>query len=260
MSKPNTKRESAARKRRPMTPAKQRSAARVADDEDDDDDDDLDIDEELELFVRRPPVGADHIVVIAVTAKGDEIVQDRSLTEARTKPNVLMTAMMASCERWARVAGRVTTFRATWFKQDKVLSAHQWQCGAGKDPTELDGTVESFLAQHQRHAEAQQRLHLEGFGMVQDSWRSLLSLAHKRIEALEKDNEDLRDRLRKADDVGSDIARETALAELEARGRTADMMENKLLPMAQALMLKQLEVSQLTAASAPPSSSGSIEK
>lgn len=225
----------------PTIRASSRSTAPDVDDVVDDDDDEPDADRELELFVRRPPQGADRLLVVAITHQGDQIVQDRSATEARLKPLVLTRSTMQSCERWARVDGRVTKFRATWQRQDSVLSAHQWQCGDGKDPTALDGTVESFLAQHQRHAEAQQRLHLEGFGMVQESWKSLLSTAHRRIEALEKDNEILRDRLRAADDTGHEIALETAKSELEQRGRTTDLIENRVLPIVQAMMLKQLE-------------------
>lgn len=226
-----------------MTRAKRASptpSAATDDDQDDDqDDDDLALDEELELFIRRPPLGADHVLVIAQGHHGDQVVQDRTAIEAQRAPLQMTRSIVAACQRWASVDGRTTKFRATWMRADRVLSAHQWQAGDGKDPTALDGTVESFLVQQQRFAEAQHRLHLEGFGMIQDGWKGLFVVQNKRIEALETDNAELRDRLRKVDDVGTEIALEQARAEVDARGRTADLIEKRLLPVAQALLLQQ---------------------
>lgn len=213
----------------------------MTDDDDDDeteDDDTPSTDEALTLFLRRPPSAADHVLVTAFTNTGDQVIQDRIATEARKAPAELANMVMDQCERFARAEGREIRFRATWQQSDRVLASHQWRCGEGDPTTRLDGTVESFLSQQQRHDETNQRLHHEGFAMLQEGWRGLLSVANKRIEALERDNEALRERLRKVGDVDAEIAVQQVAADLEARSRTADILEHKLLPVVTAMVLK----------------------
>lgn len=253
----------AATKRRSPPPtrgnskSRKRAASRVAPtpspevwDEDDEDDDDEDeeiaTDHALVLFLRRPPTSADHWVCVAQTAHGEQIVQDRSALEARTRPVELANATIAACERWAAAEGRQTRFRCQWQAGDRVLASHQWSVG-DHDPSVLDGTVESLLAQQQRHAETNQRLHIEGFQLVAEAQRTLLASAMRRIEALEKDNEALRERLRKVGDVDADIAVQTVAAELEAKTRTVDILEHKVLPIVQAVFMQKMQ-QQLTAA------------
>lgn len=235
---------------RPTTPGRRSSPA--PDDDDDDDDDVIQLSDgeaiaaELHLFIRRPPVTADHVVVVALTPKGEQIVQDRTAAEARRAPVQLSRGIYAACDHWALIDGRRTIFRATWMRETQVISAHQWACGDGHDPTALDGTVESFLVQNQRFAEAQNRLHLDSFEMVQESWKGLFAVQNRRIEALEKDNADLRERLRRVDDVSSEIALEQARVDLETRGRTHELLEKRVLPIAQALVMQHLQQQQLT--------------
>lgn len=234
-------------------PSKTRSRRRVVDPDDlddldddttaaisvDENDDAISQDTALTLFFRRPPAIADHVVVIAITPQGEQIVQDRSAQEARREPATLANAVLDACSRWAAAEGRQTRFRCLWQAGDRVVASHQIVCGDG-DPTALDGTVDSFLAQQQRHQETQTRLHHEGFAMVQDAWRSMLSGAMKRIEALERDNEQLRDRLKKAGDVDAEVTYSTVAAEIEQRQRLTEIMESRLMPIAQALLAKQL--------------------
>ena len=88
--------------------------------------------------------------------------------------------------------------------------------------------------------------------MVQEGWRTLLTEANKRIKALEQDNADLRERLKRVDDVTTELAIEEQRMTLEQRTRTADILEQRLLPMAQALILQaQRKEQQPSAASAP---------
>jgi len=202
----------------------------------------LAIDEALALFLRRPPAGADRIVVLASSSAGEQLVQDRSVAEARAGAAQLANDMMTVCERWARTEGKTTRFRGQWQAGERVLGSYQWQCGEGS-PTELDGTVDSFLQQQQRHAETQQRLHHEGFAMVQDSWKQLLSMAMRRIESLERDLAEARDRLRKSNDVDAELAITATVADIDAKQRTAKLIEERLIPMilpiAQQLLLRQ---------------------
>lgn len=240
------------RKRSPTTRANSKSAPRsrvkltaAANDYDDDDDDDeepadeIATDHALALFLRRAPASADHWVCVAYTSSGEQIVQDRSTPEARARPVELANDTYAQCVRWATAEGRQTRFRCTWQAGDRVLAAHQWTCGEG-DPSALDGTVESLLSQQQRHAETLHRIHLEGYQLQNEAQKQLLASAMRRIDALEKDNELLRERLRKAGDVDADIAVQTVAADLEQRTRTADILEHKVLPVVQAVLMRRL--------------------
>jgi len=209
---------------------------------DDDDDDDDRVDEDLCSFLEAPPAVADHVLVVAISPSGEAIVQDRTATECKRGPNALAAQITIACERWAQSERRIVRFRAAWMRGDKTLATHAWECGESSgDSPQLDGSVGSFLQQQQLFAQAQHKLHLEGFEMVQEGWQKLLTLQNKRIEALEKDNAELRDRLRKLDEIGSDLQVEAMRAEIEARGRTADLIEKRVLPLAQAIAVKHLQ-------------------
>lgn len=167
------------------------------------------------------------------------MLHDRSATEAKARYAELANQTVESAERWARTEGRSLKFRVMWQQGDRVLGTYQWSCGEG-DPTALDGTVESFLAQNQRHAEVDHRVHLEGFVMVQEAWQKQNASQQRRIDSLEKDNELLRDRLRKAGDVDAEIAIQHAASDLEARERNANIMEHKVLPVLQHLLISKM--------------------
>ena len=209
------------------------TAPPLDDDDDDDDDDDaaseIATDRALALFLRRPPAVADHWVCAAYTAAGEQIVQDRSTAETRARPVELANDTFAACQRWAASEGRQTRFRIMWMASDRVLASHQWTCGDG-DPSALDGTVESFLSQQQRHSETNHRLHLEGFQLVAEAQRTLLASAMRRIDSLESKNELLREKLRKANDVDADIAVQQVAADLESRVRATDSSSTRFCP------------------------------
>lgn len=215
----------------------------AADNEDDAADSGPAQDHALSLFFRRPPAGADHVQVVALTTTGDHVLQDRSAAEAQRNPVGLANLVLESCTRWAATEGRTTKFRMLWLLGDRVLGSHQLACGDG-DPTALDGTVESLLTQSQRHNETTQRIAHDGFQMVQEAWRELSQEQRKEIAALRAEVTELRDRLRKAGDVDAEIAISNAAAELEQRARTSEIFETKLLPIVQAMVLRQLQSSQ----------------
>lgn len=208
---------------------------------DDDEDEGAEADPALLSFVLAPAAGADRLVVTALAPSGDTVIQDRQASEARKHAAELALAIEVSCERYATAERRQVRFRAAWMRGEKTLATYAWEAGSGKQERELDGSVQSFLQQQQQMQLAQHKLHLEGFEMVQESWKNLLNLQNKRIEALERDNNELRDRLRKMDDVGSEMAIEQMRAEVEQRGRTADLVEKRILPIAQALAVRHLE-------------------
>lgn len=210
------------------------------------------VDDDLVSFLESPAMSADRVVVLALSPGGDVIVQDRTTTEAKHDPDRLALAITIACERWAKSERRLVRFRAAWMRGDRTLATHAWECGrATQEQPVLDGSAQSFLVQQQHQQLAQHKLHLEGFEMVQESWKNLLNLQNKRIESLERTNDELRERLQKIDDASSEIALEQAKAELEQRGRTADLIEHRLLPIAHAFVVKKLESEGAAAAAAP---------
>jgi hypothetical protein len=237
-----------------ISPQRRSAAAADSDDDDDDDDDEpneLPRDEALVLFFKRPPSAADHVVIVATTQAGEQIVQDRTTPEVRKAPIQFCNHVLTACERTARADNRELRFRATWQSGDRVLASYAWRCGEG-DPTALDGTVDSFLRQQQQHGETIHRLALEGLPMLQDGWQKLLASAFKRIDALEKLLYETQDRLRKAGDVEAEILMAHTASDLESRTRTATIVEERLLPLLQHLVLKA--ASDSTPKPAPPAS------
>jgi len=207
------------------------------------------------MFLRRPPVGADRFVVVAPSHSGDQVMQDRPAAEARRAYVQIANATISACDRWAHSEGRECRFRASWQQGDRPLATHQWKAGSG-DPQALNGTVESFLAQVQRHLENREQLTHDNQSTQLEGWKTLATAQNRRIEALEKDNAELRERLRRVDDVGSEIALEQARAELLQRGRTADILENRVLPIAQAYMLQMAQKAAGTSAADGGESNG----
>lgn len=244
MAKPSKPKKPAARRAPLRASTRGESTENSSEPDADSGDEDEVVDTALLAFVCAPALGADRLQVLALSPSGDAaVIQDRQAAEAKRIPEPLAIAIEAACERYAATEKRAVRFRAAWMRGEKTLATYTWESGSGKVERELDGSVQSFLQQQQVQQLAQHKLHLEGFEMVQESWKSLLTLQNKRIEALEKDNAELRDRLRKMDDVGSEIAIEQMRAEVEARSRTADLVEKRLLPIAQALAVKHLESS-----------------
>lgn len=195
-------------------------------------------DRSLTLFFRHPPQGADHFLVYASTAHGETLVQDRMRSELDS-PAATADLVLDSCTRWAAAEGQQTRFRILWQHSDRLLASYQMVCGTG-DPTQLDGSVNSFMVQHQRHAEVRERIAHQGFELVQEAWRTLQSSSMERIMALERDNALLRERLKKAGDVEAEIAFSTVAAEIEQKQRTTEILESRLMPILQGMLMQKL--------------------
>lgn len=197
-------------------------------------------DEALTLFLKRAPLGADRFVVTAMSHAGEHVVQDRTAKEAIRAHVMMANSTIMACDRWAHSEGRECRFRATWQQGERVLASHQWRAGQG-DPQALNGTVESFLSQVQRHLENREQNTYETQSTQLEAWKTLSGAQNRRIEALEKENDHLRERLRRVDDVSSELAIEHAKADIESRGRTVDILENRVLPIVQAYVAQQLQ-------------------
>lgn len=231
--------------KKPAARARQRTAAPSISgeprDELDESESDADlVDEALLSFVSTPALGADHLLVMALSPAGDVTLQNRQAREAERTPEALTLSIAASCERHAAAEKRAVRFRAAWMRNDKTLATYTWECGSGKAERELDGSVQSFLVDQQSNARELHKLQIESWEMVKDSWKEIHTMQQKRIESLERENAELRNRLRKLDDVQTEIAIEQMRVDLEQRGRTTDLLEKRVLPIAQALMLRQL--------------------
>ena len=214
-------------------------------------------DDELAEFLAAPPAAADMLHVVAIGPSGDGIVQVRTKKEVQADVDEIATRITAACERWAASERRLVRFRASWLRGERLLATHTFEHGtATTDQPVLDGTAQSFLVQMQHAQLARDKLFIESLEsmaraneVTQDSWKSLLNIANKRNDALETENDKLRERLRKSDDVGNEIAMETARADIEARGRTADILEKHVIPLAQAVAVQQLRAANATPAS-----------
>ena len=197
-------------------------------------------DRSLTLFFRHPPQGADHFLVYASTPHGETLVQDRMISEL-DNPAATADLVLDNCTRWAAAEGQQTRFRILWQHSDRLLASYQMVCGTG-DATQLDGSVNSFMMQHQRHAEVRERISHQGFELVQEAWRTLQSSSMERIIALERDNAALRERLKKAGDVEAEIAYSTVAAEIEQKQRTTEILESRLMPILQGVLMQKLGI------------------
>lgn len=215
-------------------------------------------DDELAEFLAAPPSAAEMLHVVAAGPAGDSVVQVRTRKEVAADVDHIAARITAACERWASSERRLVRFRASWLRGEKLLATHTFEHGTQQsDSPVLDGTAQSFLVQMQHAQLARDKLFIESLEtmsraneLTQDSWKSLLNIANKRNDALETENDKLRERLRKSDDVGNEIAIEAARADIEARGRTAELIEKRVLPLAQALVVQKLQEAGAAAAAA----------
>jgi len=220
------------------------------------------IDEALTLFLRRPPSAADHFITRAQGIQGtldDVVIVDASVKDATETPGAFADQLVKTCAKWARSEGRELRFRGTWQAGDRVLASYGWRAGEGSTQP-LDGSTESFLAQQQRHLETMMRLHHEAHEMVQDGWAKLLSASQKRCEALEALANDQADRLRRAGDVDAEIAINTVAADIETRARTQEIMQQRLLPLVEALIVKSISGGLVAAPAAADEKQSSAEQ
>lgn len=227
-----------------LTPTSTRGAQHDDSDDSDDSPAAAATDEALAEFLGAPPTAADSMHVVASNPSGDAVVQVRQRKEVLADPDGIADHISAACERWAQSERRLVRFRASWHRGERVVATHAFEHGtASTDQPILDGSAQSFLVQQQHAQLARDKLFIESQEMTYDSWKQLLAIANKRNEALEKENDLLRERLRKADDVGNEIAIESARAEIEQRGRTADLIEKRVLPIVQAIAVQKLQES-----------------
>lgn len=206
-------------------------------------------DEGLIEFLAWPPIGAEHVDVLA----GDHVVQSRQKAEVVREPAHVAALIGTQCERWAASERRAVRFIVRWSRADRTLASQTLEYGtAAPGGIEMNGSVQAFLAQQQRNGLDQHKLYIESYEMVQESWKAILAIANKRNDALERENAELRERLKKVDDVANDLAIETARAEIEQRGRTADILEKRLLPIAEAVAVQKIREAAAKSVQQPP--------
>lgn len=208
----------------------------------------LPTDEALALFFRRAPREADRLVVTAHSHKGQHIVQDVSTSDVAEGATRFANAVVELTKRWAIAEGHETRFLATWCAGARVLGSYQWACGDGRPP--LDGSALSQVVQSQSHAEVMHRLYADNFERLSESWQREDAKKGKRIDALEKELDGLRERLRRTDDLDATLATQQVEADLEQRARTQAILEERVLPILEGIAVRAL--SQQLNGSVPP--------
>jgi hypothetical protein len=95
-------------------------------------------------------------------------------------------SIVDAAEDHAQGAGRSGRYFLKWRDADgQTVIAMMWRAGEGLDMN-LDGTVESQLAQLQRHLEANAKMHSQGMATLLDHYERALSDSQKRIASLEQ--------------------------------------------------------------------------
>jgi hypothetical protein len=199
------------------------------------------LDAGLELFLRRPPLAADHLVVTMVGFDRLDVVADTSKSEVLELGAELADQLILSTKSLALNERKECRFRATWQQSDRVLGSYAWRAGEPDIAPELDGSMQSMLAQNQRHLETLMRAVGDESARIQRASESKDKAYEKRIAGLEdlvaRQADEIR-RLRENTGDG-DLAREELAAHLESKARTQEIFLQRLLPIAEALLLKQ---------------------
>jgi hypothetical protein len=98
----------------------------------------------------------------------------------------LAVDLVNCAEDHAQGIGRECRYSLKWLDEEgAVVVAMTWRAGEGLN-LNLDGTVESQLAQLQRHNEVQAKQGAQAIGALLDHYQEALSAAQLRIRALEE--------------------------------------------------------------------------
>jgi len=202
------------------------------------------LDQALELFMRRPPSAADHLVVTVLAFDGSEhLLADISRTEVAAETTEAANQIALSSRSWAANERRECRFRALWQGSDRILSSYAWRSGESAEANggALDGTMQAMLAQNQRHLESLMRLLIEKDAGHQRSFDRLTSMQDRRILALETRANELAERLRAAGDSDNELATQTLAAELEGRARTQEILLTRVVPLIEAAAVRHFQ-------------------
>lgn len=197
----------------------------------------------LELFLRRPPSAADHFVIVLQNFDGsDGIVADVSRGEVLEQNSVdLANTLTLSTRALATNERRECRFRATWQSGDRVLGSYAWRTGEGEGSQHaLDGSLQSMLAQNQRHLESLMRSRGEDEGRYQRSFDRILGLYEKRILALEQRVAEQAELLRNNGSFEQELASQELAASIEGRTRTQEILLSRFMPLAEAAVQRYL--------------------
>lgn len=172
----------------------------------------------------------DGLQVIADVTK-NEVVSGDDLANQLT----ISTRSMAENE------GKECRFRACWQQSDRVLGSYGWRIGStSAESAALDGSMQSMLAQNQRHLETAIRLLTEGEGRMQRAYDKIVTTLEKRIGALEQRITEQAEQLVAHGSDGADLAREQLAADIETRARTQEILLSRVVPMIEAAVAQRL--------------------
>ena len=135
---------------------------------------------------REPPV---QCVTLALVCGG----MSEAVVQAWTRKQYevalvgdLSSDVLAMSEDHAAGVGRESRYFLRWLNDEgEVVVSTQWRAGEGLN-LNLDGSVESQIAQLQRHTEAMAKLSSQGMSSLLDAYQEVLQAQADRIRKLEE--------------------------------------------------------------------------
>lgn len=204
------------------------------------------LDVALELFLRKPPSAADHLIVSlqGFGPDSDQIVIDLTRAEAQEVGPDLANQITMAARSLAANERKECRFRAQWCVSDRVLGSYGWRAGdAAQDAVHLDGTLQSLLAQNQRHLETAMRINAEGDTRTQrtlDSQQRIITMLEKRNAALEARINELAEELAQRRNGSEELAATELAAHLESKARTQEILLQRGLPLLEMVIARSM--------------------
>jgi hypothetical protein len=146
------------------------------------------------------------------------------------------TDLVQAAEDHAQGIGRECRYALRWLDDEgATIVAMVWRAGEGLNMN-LDGTVESQLAQLQRHTEAMAKLSAQGVSTLLEHYQEALSAQQARIRSLEEVRDAFElERLARAAEVGTPTVTEES--QLDKLIKTIDGFDRVTTSLGKANML-----------------------
>ena len=152
---------------------------------------------------------------------GLDVLLELEAEEVADKPwEVVAQSLWQCADEQAESNGREQRALLIAYRDERIIARHPFKVGIPADEDGLDGSVDSVLAQTQRHTQSIMRMHTGSLGMLTGAWRDLLQLQGERIKVLEAENT----KLRRLNSNRSEEETAIALAEIETGERKSQRL------------------------------------
>lgn len=177
-------------------------------------------------------VAFDNSETIVADVSKSELIE-MGATDAANNLTVSTRSLAANERRECR-------FRAAWLVGDRVLGSYAWRAGESENhmQAQLDGSLQSLLAQNQRHLENIVRVFMDREARTERATERLQAQLERRNTALEQRIEDLAQQLRERTNTEDDLATAELAAQLESRTRRQEMLYARAAPIIDALLAR----------------------